>query len=869
METITLTINGNAMSVRAGRTILEVARQHGIYIPTLCHHEALRPIGACRLCQVEDEKRGVVVPACVTKAAPGMVIVTDSERVRRNRKNILRLLMAAHPESCVVCEKGNACELRNLAARHGIGAHGLDPMPYHPQVMDLNPFMSRDLSKCIMCAKCVRADQEVVCEGVIDYNFRGFDAHPSSLFGRPLENAQCTFCGTCLTVCPTGAIAEKGKRRMDHAGGRSRSVCTYCGCGCSIFLEHDHEQVRGITPTALAHTANGVSMCVRGHFGHDYLGHPDRLRTPLIRNSEGFRPASWDEALDLVASRLGKILDLRGPAALGFWGGGRSTNEEAFLFQKLARDVYGTNNVDSAARIALAPFLEEIENGLGGSWFPPTFADVENSDAVLVIGADPSQSAPVLGYHLKRAARSGRTGLVLADPLETGLAPLAQVWLRHRPTAEKPLLWGLIKVVVEEGLAAKDLRNSPIPYSAEFSQALEQVTVDRCAAAAGVDEDDLRAAARLLAEAEKGAVVLGDGLALQAGSRDLARLAVNLVLLTGLAGPGHSGLLLAMGEANTMGATGLGLSPQGLPGGPGPAEPGLDAYSLIQAAADGHLQGLYVHAANPVGLLPRGASAAEALSQLGFLVVHDLFLTDTAKLAHVVLPAAAWSEKGGTVVNMEGRVQRLHQAVPPPGGFPEDSRVFTELARRAGREWPDFRAEELWPEIERVVPLYRGVAEADLDGRAVFLKRTAEDEAVGPPFSFLAPNPDHLTQTESEGEYPFILLRGPVRSGFGSGARSSKSRRLQKAAAGSTVGLCAQDMARLGIEPGQRARVVSAQGNLTAPVALDERLPTGLVFMPTSFPENRPGELFPRACSGSRSGKDLRHCRVKVEKVND
>ncbi|MBU2549785.1 MAG: molybdopterin-dependent oxidoreductase, partial [Proteobacteria bacterium] len=486
METITLTINGKTVSARTGQTILELARRHDIHIPTLCHHDALRSIGACRLCQVEDVNRGVIVPACVTHPAAGMVIETDSPRVVRNRRNIIRLLLAAHPESCVVCEKGNTCELRNLAAQMGVGRHGLDRMPFYPLVQDVNPFLVRDLSKCIMCAKCVRADQEVVCEGVIDYNFRGFDAHPATLFSQPLETAQCTFCGSCMNVCPVGAISEKERRRLDHAGARTESVCSFCACGCSVWLEHDHLSVRQVAPTERPHTGNGITLCVKGHFGHDYLNHPDRLSTPLIRTEDGFRAAGWDEALDLVASKLGGIREAHGPGAVGFLGSVRATNEEAYLFQKLARTVFGTNNVDTAARAAWAPLLKVLHAATGFAAGTGSFKDIETSDAVLVIGADPTRTAPVLGYHLKRAARYGGKTLVVVDPVRTKLVPFARTWLQPGPATEAWVLKGLIRAILDDDLLDRQFVAAKTNGFDELSAAFDGVSVAECAQAAGL-----------------------------------------------------------------------------------------------------------------------------------------------------------------------------------------------------------------------------------------------------------------------------------------------------------------------------------------------------------------------------------------------
>ncbi|MEW5721761.1 MAG: molybdopterin-dependent oxidoreductase [Thermodesulfobacteriota bacterium] len=885
METITLTINGKTISARAGRTVLEVARRHGIYIPTLCHHEALRPIGACRLCQVEDEKRGVVVPACVTKVAQGMVITTDSERVIRNRRNLIRLLLAAHPESCVVCEKGNTCQLRKLAARMGVGAHGLDRMPYHPAVQDLNPFMSRDLSKCIMCAKCVRADQEVVCEGVIDYNYRGFDAHPATLFSRPLETAQCTFCGSCLNVCPVGAIAEKNKKRLDHAGSRTRSVCSFCACGCSIYLEHDRSLVRGVAPTEDDFSANGITLCVKGHFGHDYLANPDRLASPLVRTTEGFRPASWDEALDLIAQNLGRIGEEDGPEALAFLGGARGTNEEDYLFQKLARSVFGTNNVDFSFRSKWSEVFGVLRESTGFAAGSSSLADVEGSGAILIVGADPTRSAPVLGYHIKRAARRG-AGLIVIDPVRTRLAALAKFWLRPRPAADFHLLSGFIKVILEEGLADLQFITANTKGFEGLQVRFENVLVSDCARKAGVAEEKLREAARFFAQSQTGFVVFGQGLVGQEGAADLVRLVVDLVLLTGNLAKDRRGLLPVLKDCNAQGALDMGVCPHWLPGqkdladpaarerlarfwgAPPPERPGLEAAAMPAAAAAGGLKAMWVFGENPAAIWPGGA---EALSKLSFLVVQDLFLTETARLAHVVLPSAAWAEKGGTATNLERRVQRLHRAVLTPGGFPADLEVFCALAARRGRKWEYDSPDEVLAEIEQGVPLYADVSQAGLDQQAVFWPQPGLEEVVDTlPHGIghedgkallLAPGPDGRPALAPEADWLFVLMQGSVLQHLGAGSRTGRSKRLRLAGPGPALCLCPADLESLGLGHGDRVRVVSPDGSVETEVRAEEGLPAGLVFLPAAFAEVRPADLFPAG-----AGK-VKHCRVRIEKV--
>lgn len=893
MEAITLTIDGRALSARAGLTILEIARQHDIQIPTLCHHELLRPIGACRLCQVELTERSVVVPACVTQAAAGMVIETASERVLRNRRNILRLIMAAHPESCLVCEKGNACQLRNLAAQYGVGAYDLDRMPYHPAVVDLNPFLARDLSKCILCAKCIRADQEAVVEGVLDYNLRGFDAHPASLFARPLEEAGCTFCGTCLSACPTGAIFEKNKPRLDHAAGRNETVCGFCACGCSLLVEHDCNQVVGVGPSDQAHTANGLTLCVKGHFGWDHLASRERLVTPLINQGEGLQPASWDQALELIASEMGRISDQQGAQALGFIGSGRASNEENYLLQKLARGVVGTNNLDSAARLYWSPAAEVLRRATGFAAGSASMDSLAASEVILLIGGDPTRSAPVVGYHLKRALKAGAQ-LILVDSLQTKLAPLARLWLQPRLGGDQALLCGLLKVILDQGLCDTNFLGSKAAGFEELAAALDKLSLADCARRAGVSQKQMDQAARLLAGAHAACFIFGRGLMQQPGALELVKLLVDLDLLTGNLAREGGGLIPLLADCNTQGALDMGVHPGWLPGQrplddaagraalkqlwsrEPPAEAGRDYPAMIRAAASGRLGGLFVLADDPLEILPGRQRVQRALAKLPLLVVQDMFLSQTARLAKVVLPLAGFAEKEGTVTNLERRVQRLGQATPPPGDFPPGWQVLTRLANLLGADWDYGSAWDVWAEIERAVPLYRGLGRASQAKRATFWPLPGNEEVndtlphgIGLPDGralLLRPRLNGRGGLPEVKGYPYVLLQGRVTERQGGGLRSSRSARLTGLAPEAWLGVSATDFQRLGLNGGDRLRVRSPHGSLELPARLDQRLPKGVLFVPASYPGLGLNQLWDAAW-GQDGSPAAMHCRVSLRKV--
>ncbi|MBE9521662.1 MAG: molybdopterin-dependent oxidoreductase, partial [Proteobacteria bacterium] len=447
MEEISLTINGKNISCAPGTSILDAALQNGIKIPTLCHHPHLEPVGACRLCLVEDEKSGRIMASCVTPTAPNMVIHTDSPTIKEHRINIIRLMMANHPESCIVCSQGNRCELRQIAAELGVGQIGLYPMPHYTGLEAANPFIIRDLSKCILCGKCIRADHELVVVGAIDYNLRGFKSRPATVHEMPLEKSDCTFCGTCVSLCPTGALSLKNTRYVGSPQKESSTICGFCGVGCSLVMGSVDGQIVEVNPSHKQDTVNRSTLCVRGHFTHDFLNVPERLTSPLVRTDGDLSPATWDEALELVAQSLIAIKRKNGPQSVAFLGSSKCTNEENYLFQKMARVILGTNNVDNGSYGSGRAIISRINEKQGGGCRIAQVADLEQAEMIFVIGANPAESVPVVSYYLKRASRMNGIPLMVADPRKTALVPFSSLWLPLAPHSDYAMISGLAAIL--------------------------------------------------------------------------------------------------------------------------------------------------------------------------------------------------------------------------------------------------------------------------------------------------------------------------------------------------------------------------------------------------------------------------------------
>ncbi|MCF8109517.1 MAG: molybdopterin-dependent oxidoreductase, partial [Desulfohalobiaceae bacterium] len=428
MEEITISINGRPTACPPGTSILQAAVRAGISIPTLCFHEQLKPYGACRMCLVEDEKSGRLLASCVAPVMPDMVIQTHSPRVVEHRRNIIRLMIAEHPESCIVCSKGNRCRLRQLAADIGLGETGLYPMPNSKPLEEANPFIVRDLSKCILCASCIRADHELVAVGAIDYNLRGFRSRPSTALEKGLEQSCCTFCGTCVSICPTGALSVKNERFTGTPETEGLSICGFCGVGCQLRLGIFDQNIVEVNPAQTPDSVNTATLCVRGHFAHDFLQSRQRLLQPWLKKDGRLEPAPWDEALGQAADRLLQIKNEHGPQSIGLLGSSKCSNEENYLFQKLARASLGTSHVDNGGYVygqAAMQYFDALSQGMCRSM---PLKDLEASDLIVVLGADPGRTVPVAGYAVKRAAERG-VPVILANTLPTELDWFARLRL--------------------------------------------------------------------------------------------------------------------------------------------------------------------------------------------------------------------------------------------------------------------------------------------------------------------------------------------------------------------------------------------------------------------------------------------------------
>jgi formate dehydrogenase alpha subunit len=892
VEAVTITLNGVEVSGYTGTTILELARESGVYIPTLCDDPNLAPTGACRLCLVEDERSGALHAACVTPIAPGMTINTNSPRVVAHRRQILKLMLASHPDACLICDKGNRCQLHKLAAEMGIGFIEFQRIPQTDVIEEVNPFIERDLSKCILCGKCLRADQEMVVEGAIDYIHRGPRARVATLNDTPLEKSECTFCGTCVAICPTGALMDKERAYSGTATTEVTTVCPYCGCGCELNLGIKDGRVVETRP-APAGKVNRGTACVRGSYGLDFIHSPQRLRAPLIKVNGDFEETTWEDALARVADAFGRIKQAHGADALACFGSARGTNEENYLLQRLARSVLGTNNVDNGSRLYSAASRVGLGASIGYAGSTGSLEALERAPVIVVIGADPEISAPAVAYAIKRAARFKGAQLICIDPRRTALAPFARLWLRPGIGTDIALLNGLARVIIDEKKFDIEFVTRMTDNFNPWTQSLEEFTPARVEALTGIPRKDLQLAARLLGGAEEAAIVYGNGITQQAGGTGAVIAIANLAMLTGNIGR-HGGIFALPRDANASGASDMGTLPGFLPGyqsvdearnrqrfearwgAPLPAAGGLAAPEMLTAAREGKVKGMFIMGENPVASFPQPNQVKEALAALDFLVVADIFPTETARLADCILPAASFAEKDGTFTNFEGRVQRLHKAIEPHAGSLPDGEIILRLAVALGTPLPYASPAAVMEEIEEMVSFYRQPTDSETEA----LGMEADNAGGHPPgtrrlykglfpsgFGRFSPVEFSPPRDGAKADYPFTLLTGSGRFGFGGGARSSRSSRLRRFCPEARLEINPADAEALGIASDDPVKITSAHGELTATAQLGLALPPGHLFMPIAFPESPVYGLFATALDPQTRAPALKSCAVRLERI--
>jgi formate dehydrogenase alpha subunit len=771
----------------------------------------------------------------------------------------------------------------------GISLTEFQRIPQPAVIQEVNPFIERDLSKCILCAKCIRACQELVVEGVLDYFQRGFKTRPTTLGDLPLENSECTFCGTCVALCPTGALMEKEWPNRRTAGNIIETTCPYCGCGCGIELEVKNNRIVRSTPGR--GDAGGYNqLCVRGSYGYDFVHSPDRLTKPMVKMNGNVEEKSWDEALKKVAAEFERIKNEYGPDSIAVLGSARCTNEESYLLQRFARCVIGTNNVDDGNRLYNAATLAGLSVSLGFSDSSHFLDSLEKSDVIMVIGADPTSSAPAVSYAIKRAAKYKGSRLILIDPRRTKLSLFGDIHLQPRPGTDIALLNALAKVIIQENLLDKEFVTRRTDNFSSLTGALELYSPEYAENITGVSSGQIVAAARLYAKARRASIVYGNGITQYSTGTDAVKALANLSMLTGNTGRKGGGIIAIQRESNSRGAVDMGMLPDFLPGFHNvidtkarrkfeelwsvnlPTGTGLTAVEVIEQAKLGKIKCLYIVGEDPVLSFPGSHMVRHALASLEFLVVQDLFLTETAKLATVVLPAASFAEKDGSFTNFEGKINKIRQGIKPVGDSRPDWEIILNIADKMKTPFPYLRFEEVSREIEEFVPGYEGYT----DSSKPYKTNGSEANAGRLPGAQLLRGFARFSPVEYQPPlkvkhkgYPFILLTGSVFPHIGTGIRSSKAPRLKKFSPSGFVEVSSADAKKLALSNGDKVIIRSPAGEITAPVSISNALLRGVLFIPSTFPEIPVNALFEISLDPQSKTPTAKACHVRIERMND
>lgn len=901
---VSFTLNGKTVTGCSDESLLQTAERYGIEVPRLCYKDGLRPDGNCRTCMVEIKGERVLAPSCCRYPKDGMEVTTDSARAVLSQKVSIELLLADVPETSYTLNS----ELDFWAKKLGVGKPRFTAR--HQPAEDLShPAMAVNLDACIQCKRCVRACREEQMNDVIGYAFRG--GHSKIVFDidDPMGNSTCVACGECVQACPTGALMPARGVGMALPDKQVDSVCPYCGVGCQ--LTYNVKDNRILYVKGKDGPANSNRLCVKGRYGFDYVEHKHRLTKPLIRKpgipknkdsvvdpnnwQEVFREATWEEALDFAAKGLREIRDQYGKRSLAGFGSAKCTNEEAYLFQKLVRTGFGSNNVDHCTRLCHASSVAALMEGINSGAVSNQVRDVANAEVIFLIGANPTVNHPVAATWLKNAAKSG-VKLIVADPRGTDLARYATYFLQFKADTDVALLNAMLHVIVEEGLANKDFIADRTSGYEALAENVKKFSPEAMFPICGIDAQTIREVARLYATSKASIILWGMGISQHVHGTDNARCLIALALSTGQIGKPGSGLHPLRGQNNVQGASDSGLIPMVYPDyqsvGAEAArkrfeklwkmeldpKPGLTVVEIIHAAERREIRGMYIMGENPAMSDPDVEHAREAIATLDHLVVQDIFLTETAYLADVVLAATAWPEKIGTVTNTDRMVQLGRKALDPPGDAREDFWILNEMARRIGLDWSYTHPREVFNEMRACMDSIAGITWDRLERESSVTYPCVKEGDPGDPVVFIKNFPtasgrgkfvpaDLITAAERpDAEYPIVLITGRQLEHWHTGAMTRRALALDSLEPEPVASVHPLDLEKLGIPPGGVLTIESRRGKISLYARADDNMPSGTVFVPFCYYEAAANMLTNPVLDPFGKIPEFKYCAVSVTK---
>jgi formate dehydrogenase major subunit len=929
LPTVAFTLDHQTLHAFEGETILKAAERHGVQIPRLCYQDGLRPDGNCRACVVEIAGERTLAPSCCRSVTAGMEVQAQSERAVKSQKMVLEMLLSDMPDAGYKWVEADESlqhgELSDWASRMGVTVRPeLKTLRRDQPQADLShPAMAVNLDACIQCNRCVRACREEQVNDVIGFALRG--AHSEIVFdlNDPMGESTCVACGECVQACPTGALMPKTQIGSQIVDKKVDSVCPFCGVGC--LLTYNVKDNKIVSVDGRDGPANHSRLCVKGRFGFDYAHSPQRLTVPLIRKaglakdpqalqhlnrdtadwSEVFREATWDEALALSTGALKRLRDTKGKKSLAGFGSAKGSNEEAYLFQKLIRTGFGSNNVDHCTRLCHASSVAALLEGVGSGAVSNQVHDVENAGLIFVIGSNPTGNHPVAATWMKNAAKKGAK-IVLADPRVTDIGRHAWRTLQFKADTDVAMLNALIYTVIDEGLADQDFISKRVNNYEALKENVKGYSPEAMAPICGIPAHTLREVAREFAKAKGAMILWGMGVSQHVHGTDNARCLIALSTVTGQIGKPGSGLHPLRGQNNVQGASDAGLIPMMYPNYQSVSNPSSHAWfehfwgmklddqpgytvveimhKILAPESDPHkIRGMYIMGENPAMSDPDLNHARHALASLAHLVVQDIFMTETAWLADVVLPATAWPEKTGTVTNTDRMVQLGRQAIEPPGQARADLWILRQMATGMGLDW-DYAGEDhgvaavyeemrqamhtaisgiTWERLERESSVTYPCLSADDPGApTVFMDRFDTDDGR----VHLVPADIIPANERPDAEFPFVLITGRQLEHWHTGSMTRRSEVLDALEPMATASLCGADLLALAVQAGDVVTVQSRRGAVAIHVRRDDGTPPGAVFIPFAYYEAAANLMTNAALDPFGKIPEFKYCAVAIRR---
>lgn len=899
---INIKVNGRDISVSPDSTILEACKSAGIEVPTLCYLKEINEIGSCRLCSVEIEGYSNLFAACKTKVSEGMVITTESEKLTAYRKEMLKLILSNHSVDCFDCPQNGSCRLQEICNLYGIKETEYAGSRRHiedklPKLQD-NPYISYDPAKCIHCQRCISTCNRVAVNGALKSGRSGLFHTVDAPFGIDWKSTGCESCGNCAASCPTGALTLK--RQASYRSWDTKKVlttCPHCATGCQFYLIVKDNKI--VDVEAADGPSNHGRLCVKGRSGSfDFVHSDDRIRTPLIKNKDTgeFEEATWDEAIEYTARRLMEIKDRYGKDSLAGFACSRSANEDIYMVQKMVRTCFGNNNTDNCARVCHSASVAGLARTLGsGAMTNPIYDITHDVDVILLVGSNPEEAHPVVGMQIRQAVSNG-TKLIVVDPRDIGLTKYADIHLKLRPGTNVAFANGMMNVMISEDLIDHEYIDK---YSEDFDKLKELVAdypPEKVAEICHIDKDMLIEAARMYATADKAPIIYCLGVTEHSTGTEGVMSMSDMAVITGKIGRPGCGVNPLRGQNNVQGACDMGAMPTDYPGYQKvdndevrekfekawniklDPKPGLKATDVFPAAIEGKIRGLYICGEDPIVTDPDTEHIKKALESLDFFVIQELFMTKTAKFADVILPGVSYAEKEGTFTNTERRVQRIRKAVTLDGDMRLDTDIIIDLMNAMGYPQPRLTAAQIMDEISSVTPSFAGISHERLDaGESLQWPCKSKDHPgtyimhVGGPVrgkALLYPAVFKEAQELPDDEYPFILTTGRILYQYNAAAMTSRAPGLMEISGEGYIEVNFKDADRLGISNGERIKVMSRRGEITATARVGRKVSQGETWMPFHFPDSPVNMLTNAALDEFARIPEYKVCAVNISKMD-